>query len=52
MLAQDMGAFYDNPLGFVMYAYDWANDPALQIVKLPAPWCDVYDYEYGPDAWA
>ena len=52
MLAQDMGAFYDDPLGYVMYAYDWANDPALQIVKLPAPWCDLHDYEYGPDAWA
>ena len=51
-LAQDMGAFYADPLGFVMYAYDWAHDPAIQVAKLPSPWDLIYDYEYGPDAWA
>jgi hypothetical protein len=34
-----------------MYAFDWANDPQLHIVKLPSPWNLVYDSEYGPDAW-
>ena len=52
MLAQDMGRFFDDPLGFVMYAYDWDNDPALRVVKLEAPWCFIYDSEYGPDVWA
>jgi len=52
MLAQDMGRFFDDPLGFVMYAYDWDNDPALRVVKLESPWDLVYGTEYGPDAWA
>lgn len=52
LLAEDMGRFYDDPLGFVMYAYDWDGDPSLRVVKLPAPWDLLFDSEYGPDAWA
>lgn len=51
-LAEDMGRFFDDPLGFVMYAYDWTNDPALHVCKLPAPWNMIYDCEFGPDLWA
>src|SRR5690606_29612275 len=47
-----MGRFFDDPLGFVLYAYDWDNDPALQVVKLPEPWNLVYGSTYGPDTWA
>lgn len=52
MLAQDMGRFFADPLAFVLYAYDWDNDPALQVVKLPSPWDLVYGSTYGPDEWA
>ena len=34
MLARDIGTFFADPLGFVMYAYPWRTDPALQVVKL------------------
>lgn len=51
-IADDIGKFWDNPLGFVMYAYDWDTDRELQVVKLPSPWNLVYNSEYGPDAWA
>lgn len=51
-LAEDMGRFYDDPLGFVMYAYPWDTDPSLQLVKLKEPWSLIYDSEYGPDEWA
>ena len=51
-LAEDMGRFFADPLGFVMYAYDWDNDPELRVVKLPEPWWFIYDSEYGPDMWA
>lgn len=47
-----MGKFFDDPLGFVMYAYDWDNDPSLRVVELPHPWSLIYDSQYGPDAWA
>lgn len=52
MLAQDMGQFFADPLGWVLYAYQWDTDPALQVVKLPSPWNLLYPSEYGPDAWA
>lgn len=52
MLAQDMGRFYDDPLGFVMYAFPWDTDRSLQLVKLSSPWDLVYGCEYGPDEWA
>ena len=51
-LARDLARFYDNPLGFVLYAYPWDSDRSLQLVKLPEPWSFVYDCEFGPDAWA
>lgn len=52
LLADDMGRFWDDALGFVMYAYDWDSDPALRVCKLQAPWCFIYPSEYGPDVWA
>lgn len=52
LLFEDMGRFYADPLGFVMYAYPWDTDPALQLVELPEPWSLIYDSKYGPDAWA
>lgn len=52
ILAQDMGAFFDDPLGWVMYAFDWNNDPSLQVVELVEPWASKYGSKYGPDAWA
>jgi len=51
-LAEDMGKFYDDPLGFVLYAFDWDTDPSLQLVKLPEPWASKYNLKYGPDQWA
>lgn len=52
MLAEDMARFYDDPLGFVMYAFPWDRDPALQVVKLPDAYRIQYDSDYGPDLWA
>jgi hypothetical protein len=52
MLADDMARFYADPLGFVMYAYDWDNDPSLQIVKLQSPYDLIYGARFGPDLWA
>ena len=51
-LAQDMAAFYDDPLGWVIYSYAWDTDPALQICKLQPPWKEKYGVEFGPDVWA
>lgn len=51
-LADDIGRFFDDPLGFVMYAYPWDTDPALQVCKLQSPWDLIYESDYGPDVWA
>lgn len=51
-IADDVSRFYSDPLGFVLYAFDWTNDPELHIVKLLEPWSLIYDSEYGPDKWA
>lgn len=52
LIAKDMGQFYDDPLGFVIYAYPWDTDPALSLVKLVEPYASRYDCAYGPDEWA
>lgn len=52
MLARDIGSFFADPLGFVMYAYPWRTDPALQVVRLESPYSEMFDSEYGPDRWA
>ena len=41
-LAEAMGRFYADPLGFVMYAFPWDSDPALQLVELQEPWASRY----------
>lgn len=51
-LADEVARFYADPLGFVMFAFEWDTDPALQLVELPAPWNMIYDSKFGPDAWA
>lgn len=51
-LAEFVGTFWDDPLGFVIAAYEWDSDPELHICKLSPPWSLICNVEYGPDAWA
>lgn len=51
-LAAEVAEFYDDPLGFVMFAYPWDSDPALRVVRLPEQYRERYACEYGPDRWA
>lgn len=52
LLAKDMAHYFDDPLGWAMYAFDWANDPALQVVEMPEPWASRYGLKYGLEKWA
>ncbi len=52
MLMEHMGRFYDDPLGFVIYAYEWDTDPALSMVELEEPYASGFKCKYGPDLWA
>lgn len=51
-LADEVAKYYDDPLGFVMFAYDWDNDPELHVCRLVEPWASRYKSEWGPDAWS
>ena len=51
-LSNEMGAFYDDPLGFVLFAFPWDTDKSIQLVKLASPYDLIYGSEYGPDVWA
>ncbi len=50
-LAELIGSFFSDPLGFVLFAYPWDSDPDLQVVKLQEPWASRYNSVYGPDEW-
>jgi hypothetical protein len=47
-----MARFYADPLGFVMYAFPWDSDPALQLVPLAPVYQQRFNSQYGPDVWA
>ena len=51
MLEEDIGSFFADPLGYVMYNYPWDTDPSIQIVPLAEPWRSKYGCEFGPDVW-
>ena len=51
-LAKDMGQFFDDPLGFVMYAFNWTDDKSIQKAELKEPYATRYNSKYGPDLWA
>lgn len=51
-LIDDINSFYADPMGFVMYAFPWDTDPAIQMVELDEPWASRYKCKYGPDRWA
>ncbi len=51
-LQVEIAALAIDPLGYTMYAWDWANDATLHVVKMPEPWASRYDSEWGLDGWA
>lgn len=51
-LADALADFWDDPLGYVMFAFPWDDDPDLQVVKLPEKYHARFGDRYGPDAWA
>lgn len=51
LLAEDMGMFFADPLGWVMYSFPWDTDTSIQMVELEEPWASRYNCKYGPDRW-
>ncbi|KKL97005.1 hypothetical protein LCGC14_1838790, partial [marine sediment metagenome] len=37
-LAEDLAGFYADPLGYVMYAFPWDEEPSIQLVELKSPY--------------
>lgn len=51
-LAEAVAGFYDDPLGYVMFAFPWDSDPTIQMVQLDDRYRKRYNSVYGPDTWA
>lgn len=51
-LTEDMGLFYSDPLGFIVYAFPWDTDTSIQLVRMQDPWRSRYNVEFGVDRWA
>lgn len=51
-LADALALYRDDPLGYVMFNWDWEHDESIQIVELQEPWRSRYGCKYGPDKWA
>ena len=51
-LAEMVGSFYADPLGYVMFAFPWDSEPSIQMVKLVSPYKERFNCEWGPDKWA
>lgn len=52
VLAEEMIKYYDDPLGYVMFAFPWDSDQSIQMVPLVEPYKSRFGKEWGPDAWA
>ena len=52
-MADFLGTYMYDPLGFVIAAYPWDTDPSLQLVRIPEPYASRFpNCKYGPDLWA
>ena len=51
-LMDDIGSFYADPLGYVMYVFPWSTDRSIQQVELQSPYKERFNCKYGPDQWA
>lgn len=51
-LIEAQGQYFDDPLGWAFYAFDWEKDPDLHLVQTPAKFRHVWKCEYGLDLWA
>ena len=51
-LAESMGHFYADPLGYVMFAFPWDTYTPIQLVELEPQYRDRFNSKYGPDKWA
>ncbi len=48
-LVRTLASLYDDPLSWVVFAFDWGSEGALSMV----PFEDVrFDVQHGPDGWA
>ena len=47
-ISGEIKKYVADPLGFVMWAYDWENDESLHMVPLQEPWRTKYNCEWGP----
>lgn len=53
VLSDEVGKFFYDPLGYVMFNFPWDTEPKIQIVRLKGKWKERFpNCTYGPDEWA
>lgn len=52
LLSEAMADFYDDPLGYVLFNWDWDNDPDISLVEMEPEYQERYGCIHGPDKWA
>tara|TARA_R110000824_G_scaffold146356_3_gene315137 strand:+ start:953 stop:2518 length:1566 start_codon:yes stop_codon:yes gene_type:complete len=51
-LADAIAEYYDDPLGYVMFAFPWDTFQPIQLVELAPKYQERFGCKYGPDQWA
>ena len=51
-LSRQLGKYYADPLGYVMFAFPWDISPVIQMVRLAPEYQERFNCEWGPDQWA
>ena len=52
LLTRKLAKFRHDPLGYVLFNWDWDGDESIQQVPLQEPWRTRYGMKWGPDKWA
>ena len=53
LLSDTLAEYYDDPLGYVLFAFPWDTYQPIQQVELQSPWKEMYpNSTWGPDVWA
>ena len=51
-LSDELAKFYDDPLGYVMFAFPWGESEDMQLVEMASEYQERFGCVYGPDVWA
>ena len=51
-LSDALKRFKNDPLGYVMFNWDWENEASIRLVELEPEYQKRFKCDFGPDLWA